>query len=155
MLVAEQYSKSKCSWYLRSQIKVGNLSGVNLQNWLHIPRNQQSSVIFIGSFIHWIASTLSGSGHTPDWSMSCPKNLILYLKNWHLSLFKALCKRSKTAISHWSCSCWVLPCTRTSSITHRIPGKPLRILDICFWKYSDTEVIPKEACWIETCRMAW
>ena len=104
-------------WFLklrRSQSGLVFLAkfGVNLPNWLIMPRNQHNSVRFFGSFIFWIALTLFGSAWMPCLSTSWPKNLISLQENSYfskLSVISAAATLCNTAVKCLLCSSWDFP----------------------------------------------
>lgn len=119
--------------------------GENLSKWLVIPRNQRSSVKFVGGGIALMVAVFLGSAEIPWASTTCPRNVILVCLNKHLSLLRvtfALSSRLSTSCNLVSCSFSVLPNTSTSSIKHTTLGSPLTIWDILLWKISGAQVIP-------------
>ena len=104
--------------------------GINLLNQLNIPRGQKISLTFSGIPIFMIAETISGSGWTPNPSIIWPRNIILFLESWHLSLFKvspALWIFSRATTRCLSCSSWFLMKMKTSLIiqflSHHMPAR--------------------------------
>ena len=86
--------------------------GVNLPNWLIMLRNQRNLVTFFGSFIFWIALSLSGSARMPCLSTSWPKNLIPLQENSYfskLSVISAAATLCNTAVKCLLCSSWDFP----------------------------------------------
>ena len=60
--------------------------GMNFPSWFTIPLNLCNSVIFCGAGNLEIAFVFSGSALIPSESTICPRNLIDFFENSHLSL---------------------------------------------------------------------
>ena len=102
--------------------------GENFPSWLTIPINLRSSGTFSGGFIRRMAEVLSGSARMPLPSMMCPRNFSSVRENSHFSGLRVAPADSihlRTALIRLSCSSWSLPKTRTSSIWHTKPSRPL------------------------------
>ena len=119
--------------------------GENLLSWFTMPRNRRTSPTLCGVEKRTMAETLFGSGRIPWPSMTCPRNKTEDWANLHFSEFSVMPRslsHRRTFLSCSSCSSFVFPCTRISSMRHTVPGRPLRAFDIRRWKCSGADDIP-------------
>ena len=62
-------------------------SGINQEEYWTRPKNDRASLTFFGRLAFSIAEIFSLLGDTPCLLRSCPKNVNLFIRNWHFFEF--------------------------------------------------------------------
>ena len=111
-----------------------------------MPRKLQRPDYVVGAGALLIASTLIGSAGIPLAENMNPKNVCLSLLYSHLSLLRVRAqdeKRLKTCLRESSCSFWLAPKTKTSSLMLSACRISRSCSAIMFWKILLAEEVPK------------
>ena len=120
--------------------------GMNRLQYVTIPRKLDTSSGVDGGSAFFIASTFAWVGETPFPLKCSPKNSISSLPNSHFSKLRVrflLISLFKTFSRFESCSSFVFPVTKMSSLLFTTPGIPLTVWRITSSKISAAQFIPK------------
>ena len=119
---------------------------IDLLTKFTIPKNDLTSLTFVGGAICLMESILDCCGAMPLADNSCPANVIWLAPKMHLSGFTLrpeFLRLVSTLQRFLSCSSCVDPHIRMSSLMFLLPSQPAMTCSIFFWKISKAEFTPK------------
>ena len=135
------------SWSTLSAVQTHHWSfGMNLAQYVAIPKKLHTPVAVVGAKASLIASTFLGSGAIPSPEKTNPKIVTEHLLNSHFFSFSVrLTFKShlQTASRATSCSACVFPKTMISLLMLRAQGLPQSWSWMVFWKISLAEFVTK------------
>ena len=110
---------------LRSGWETSLKFGINLAQYVAMPKKLRTPLMVVGGLAFLISSTFVGSGEMPFAENTNPKKVMDDLLNSHFCLLSVRLTSENllnTALSASSCSLCIFPKTTTSSLMLREPG---------------------------------